>query len=41
MFQSIAVVVVAALVSLGIDAQSAIAAEGNRPNIIFIMADDK
>ena len=40
MFQSIAVIVVAALVSLGINTQSATAADGNRPNIVFIMADD-
>ena len=40
MFQSTAVIVVAAIVSLGINTQSAIAADGNRPNIVFIMADD-
>jgi arylsulfatase A-like enzyme len=37
---SLVTVVVAALVSLGIDTQPAIAADGNQPNIIFIMADD-
>jgi arylsulfatase A-like enzyme len=40
MFQSLAAIVVAVLVSQGIDTRPAIAADSNRPNIVFIMADD-
>ena len=37
---TLSTVVATALVSLGIDSHPVIAADGNRPNIIYIMADD-